>query len=49
VAQGVGPEFKPQYWKKKKDEYRIFKPVEITMRRGLRQKRRKMEGWTNSR
>jgi hypothetical protein len=27
-----------------KDEYRIFKPVEITVRRGLRQKGEKQRG-----
>jgi hypothetical protein len=31
-----------------KNEYRIFKPVEITIRRGLRYKGEKSRGWTNS-
>jgi hypothetical protein len=31
-----------------KNEYRSFKPVEITMRRELRQKGEKYRGWTNS-
>jgi hypothetical protein len=47
VAQGIGPEFKTQYCKKKKkkkmcflykNEHRIFKPVEITIKRGLKKK-----------
>jgi hypothetical protein len=37
VAQGVGSEFKPQYHEKK-NEYGIFKLVEITIRRALRQR-----------
>jgi hypothetical protein len=24
VVQGIGPEFKPQYWKKKKDHYQMW-------------------------
>jgi hypothetical protein len=48
VAEGVGPEFKPQYWKKKKRFEGQFEKIEYEQMRGRFTKIKKSKSLTTS-